>query len=229
MFAPRLARMGLHAQPALLLARKHTAIIRCESQALVQAQRHTFAQPKQTVRWFRTSRPAKHDGPVNAKSKEMAEWEARQGGQISTARKVVEAGKDASYLAVILFGCGLTAVFAYSLFGELWGGTSTNSLYSKSFKRVVANERVQELLGDNIKAHGEETRRGRRRHIASQEYEVDGEVYVRLRYYVEGSKDTGTVHAEVHKKGRSFDYRYLFVEVPGQGLPSEHVILEDNR
>eukprot|EP01134_Creolimax_fragrantissima_P000377 CFRG0377T1 len=164
------------------------------------------------------------------RTREMMDYQSRPAGEITAARKVVEAGRDLSYLAIILFGCGLTGVFAYSVFGELFGGSTPQALYSKSVKRIRSDDRAKMLLGDNIKAYGEETRRGRRRHLTSQEYEVNGEVYLRMRFYVEGEHNEGTVHLEVKKNGRtSFDWRYLMIEIPGGGVPSEFVVLEDNR
>ncbi|KNC80423.1 hypothetical protein SARC_07211 [Sphaeroforma arctica JP610] len=173
---------------------------------------------------------AKAKGKEQPKTREMMDYKNRAAGEITTARKVVEAGRDLTYLGVIIFGVGLTGVFAYSVFGELFGGSTPNALYSTSVKRIRADERAKTLLGDSIKAYGEETRRGRRRHLTSQEYEVEGEVYLRMRFYVEGERNEGTVHLEVKKKGRTgFEWRYLMIEIPGNGLPSEFVVMEDNR
>ena len=43
---------------------------------------------------------------------------------------------------------------------------------------------------------------------------MDGQVYRRMRFYVQGSNGEGTVHVEVKMDGKP-EYRYLFVEVPG--------------
>ena len=50
----------------------------------------------------------------------------------------------------------------------------------------------------------------------SQDYEVDGSVYRRMRFYVHGANGEGTVHVEVKMDGSKPEYRYLFVEIPGK-------------
>ena len=84
--------------------------------------------------------------------------------EISFAAK--ENAKTAWYGGVIVVGIGVTGVVLYTVGQELFSGQSPNSLFQKASDACVANEKVQDLLGPPIKAFGEETRRGRRRHVA---------------------------------------------------------------
>jgi import inner membrane translocase subunit TIM21 len=73
--------------------------------------------------------------------------------------------KTASYGGVIVFGVGVTCAIFYTVFKELFSGESPNKLFQKASDQCVADPRVQDMLGEPIKAFGEETRRGRRRHV----------------------------------------------------------------
>ncbi|KAG7248490.1 hypothetical protein CRUP_036327, partial [Coryphaenoides rupestris] len=63
-----------------------------------------------------------------------------QGGiRPSTAQKVKEAGKDFTYLIVILIGLGVTGGLLYAVFHELLSTSSPNTVYGKAFDRVKAH------------------------------------------------------------------------------------------
>ena len=60
----------------------------------------------------------------------------------------------------------------------------------------------------------------------SQEYEVNGDIYMRMRFYMQGDKSEGTVHLEIKRgtsssginifgRGSGYEWRYLLVEIPG--------------
>jgi len=78
---------------------------------------------------------------------------------------VKETAKTASYLGVILAGVGVTAVIFYHIFRELFSSKSSNSVYTRSLKKCCEDPRVINVLGEPIRGFGEETRRGRRRHV----------------------------------------------------------------
>lgn len=78
---------------------------------------------------------------------------------------VKETTKTVSYLGVILAGVGVTAVIFYQVFQELFSNKSSNSVYTTSLKKCCKDPRVIDSLGEPIKGFGEETRRGRRRHV----------------------------------------------------------------
>ena len=67
--------------------------------------------------------------------------------------------KTASYSAVIVAGLGATLVVLYVIFQELFSGETAQSFFQYGSKQCMDNEKVQDLLGEPIKAYGEETRR----------------------------------------------------------------------
>lgn len=149
-------------------------------------------------------------------------------GTPKTFKKVKETTKTASYLGVILAGVGVTAVIFYQVFRELFSSKSPNSVYTTSLKKCCADPRVIDSLGEPIKGFGEETRRGRRRHVSHLFYERDGINFLRMKYYIQGSRKRGTVHLEMRENDKGdFDYRYLFVQL--EDYPRSTIVIEDNR
>ena len=74
--------------------------------------------------------------------------------------------KTAGYAGVIIGGLGVTCAVLYIVAREMLSGESPVALFQKASDQCVENEKIQDLLGEPIKAFGEETRRGRRRHVA---------------------------------------------------------------
>ncbi|KAJ9584224.1 hypothetical protein L9F63_021429 [Diploptera punctata] len=142
--------------------------------------------------------------------------------------KVKETTKTVSYLGVIVAGVGVTAFIFYQIFKELFSSKSPNSVYSASLVKCCADPRVADTLGEPIKGFGEETRRGRRRHVSHLYYEKDGVLHLRMKYYIQGIRKRATVHLETfeNEKG-NFDYRYLFVQL--DDFPRDIIVIEDNR
>lgn len=166
--------------------------------------------------------------PKNEFGQVMTYEERRQAGLLTPTQKVVEAGKDFTYLMVVIAGLGLCAIFGYSALSELFSQHSPSTVYSKTSALVTNDERIKAMLGDNIKVTAHAT--AHRERIPSHvEYEVNGEIYMRMRFFLTGEKGSGTVHLETKDDKPNFVYRYLFVEVPGQGLPSQNIVLYDNR
>lgn len=93
---------------------------------------------------------------------------------------MAEASKTATYTAIILIGVGVTGAILYTIFSELFSGKSPNNVYAKAFKRCVNDEKVIFALGEPIKGHGEETRRGRRQHVQSvfKDILLQSELYI---------------------------------------------------
>lgn len=114
-------------------------------------------------------------------------------------------------------------LFADSLFAK----DSPQRIYSKALKLILQDERCVYLLGDKIQAHGEDTGRGRRRHVASSRYIKDGIERVRIMFYLKGSKKRGKAFAEVAKIDGIWDYRFLYVET--EGILPETLVIIDNR
>ncbi|GBN36584.1 Mitochondrial import inner membrane translocase subunit Tim21 [Araneus ventricosus] len=147
---------------------------------------------------------------------------------VTLAKKVKETTKDAGYLGVIIAGIGVTGVMFYAILRELFSRQSPNSIYSDALQLCRSNATVIDTLGEPIKGYGELSSRGRRRHVSHLVYEKDGKNYMRMKFYVEGSRKSGTVHLEMVEGEKSkYEYRYLFVDV--DGYPQRSIILKDNR
>ncbi|XP_078606784.1 mitochondrial import inner membrane translocase subunit Tim21-like [Branchiostoma floridae x Branchiostoma japonicum] len=153
------------------------------------------------------------------------------GGQLTTGQKVVEAGKDVTYLGIVIFGVGVMGVLFYAIGRELFSGGSINGIYTDAMNRCKDNEEVKVALGTPIAGFGEETRRGRRRHPAYTEYVDDaGKKHLRMKFYLKGgSGRRATVHLEVteNDRGKYDSFRYLFVQL--DAYPHRTMIIEDNR
>ncbi|XP_022098060.1 mitochondrial import inner membrane translocase subunit Tim21-like [Acanthaster planci] len=149
-------------------------------------------------------------------------------GEVALGKKVVQAGKDVSYLGIVIVGIGVTGIMFYAIGRELFASSSPNAVYTRAYKLCKKDAEIIEELGEPIKGFGETTRRGRRRHVSHFEYEQDGVKHMRMKFYIQGPKRKATVHLEV-KEGETgkYDYRYLFVEL--DGYPHRTVILADNR
>eukprot|EP00127_Corallochytrium_limacisporum_P004209 Clim_evm154s157 gene=Clim_evmTU154s157 len=149
---------------------------------------------------------------------------------VGTARKVVETSKDVAYTGVILAGLAFVGIIMYTVTSELFSSDSRNSIYQDALKKCKDSTELMETLGSGVKAFGEETRRGRRRHVRHQEFWVGERQFMRLHFYVQGERDRGTVHVDMEKNDKGkYEYRLLWVEVPGQGLPSKQIVILDNR
>ncbi|XP_012533915.1 mitochondrial import inner membrane translocase subunit Tim21 [Monomorium pharaonis] len=146
--------------------------------------------------------------------------------QVGTAQVVKENVKSAGYLGVIIGGIGITAFILYTLFSELFSSKSPYGVYSDARVRCIEHPKVMDILGAPVKAFGEETRRGRRRHITHIYYIKDGIKYMRIRFYVQGTRRQGTVYAEVKENASGgYEYSYLYVTVNHVGT----IVIEDNQ
>ncbi|KAM7390572.1 hypothetical protein PAMA_008644 [Pampus argenteus] len=123
----------------------------------------------------------------------------------SAAQKVKEAGRDFTYLIVVLIGLGVTGGLLYVVFQELFSTSSPNKIYGKAFDKVRMHPEVIGAFGEPIKCYGETTRRGRRQQVSHLEYLKDGLKHMRLKFYIEGSEPglKGTVHSESKEVGMS--------------------------
>lgn len=149
----------------------------------------------------------------------------------SAAQKVKEAGRDFTYLIVVLIGLGVTGGLLYVVFQELFSSSSPNKVYGKAFDKVKSHPEVIGAFGEPIKCYGETTRRGRRQQVSHIEYLKDGLKHMRLKFYIEGSEPgmKGTVHSESKENPESgkYEFRYIFVDV--DTYPRRTIIVEDNR
>ncbi|XP_066577381.1 mitochondrial import inner membrane translocase subunit Tim21 [Amia ocellicauda] len=157
----------------------------------------------------------------------------RQGDspKLSATQKVKEAGKDFTYLIVVLVGIGVTGGLFYVVFKELFSSSSPSKIYGKALEKCRAHPEIIGVFGEPIKGYGEMTRRGRRQHVSHVEYMKDGLKHMRLKFYIEGSEPRvqGTVHSEVKENPETgkYEFRYIFVDV--DTYPRRTVVIEDNR
>lgn len=193
-----------------------------------------FTQYPCSVVMYKTAWPTKSIQLHSVRSfatkpkKEIQQVSDQKEGGVTVAKKVVQAGKDVTYLGVIIVGLGITALMFFTVGKELFSSKSPNVVYTRALKRCKSNDEVTSVFGLPLKGYGEMTRRKRRRHVSHFEYEKDGVMHMRVKFYIEGPDKKGTVHCEVREnESGDLDYRYLFVEV--EGYPPQTIILEDNR
>jgi len=146
--------------------------------------------------------------------------------QIGTTEVVKENLKSAGYLGVIIGGIGVTALILYTLFSELFSSKSPYGVYSEARVRCMEHPKALDILGAPLKAYGEETRRGRRRHISHMYYIKNGVKYMKIRFYVQGTRRKGTAYAEVKENASgNYEYSYLYIMVNHVGT----IVIEDNQ
>ncbi|KAF3829741.1 mitochondrial import inner membrane translocase subunit Tim21 [Mirounga leonina] len=156
--------------------------------------------------------------------------QGREAG-VSTSQKVKEAGRDFTYLIVVLFGISITGGLFYTIFKELFSSSSPNKIYGKALEKCRSHPEVISVFGEPVKGYGEATRRGRRQHVSFIEYVKDGLKHMRVKFYIQGSEPgkQGTVHLEVKENPESgeYEFRYIFVEL--EPYPRRTIVIEDNR
>ncbi|KAG1953934.1 mitochondrial import inner membrane translocase subunit Tim21 [Pimephales promelas] len=149
----------------------------------------------------------------------------------SAAQKVKQAGKDFTYLIVVLIGLGVTGGLLYVVFQELFSASSPSKIYGKAFEKCRTHPEIIGAFGEPIKGFGETSRRGRRQQVSHVEYMKGGLKYMRLKFYVEGSEPglRGIVHSESKENPETgkYEFQYIFVEI--DSYPRRTVVIEDNR
>lgn len=123
--------------------------------------------------------------------------------------KVKETTKTASYLGVILLGVAVTGTLFYAVFNELFSSKSPNNVYTKAMKHCITDPRVEDKLGYPITAYGEETRRGRRQHVNHLLYEKDGKKHLRMKFYLQGTRNKATVQLDMVEVNKRFYFCLL--------------------
>lgn len=146
---------------------------------------------------------------------------------VKVTERIKQTTKDVTHISVILVGIGITCFVFYAVFKEFFSSKSPSSVFGSALKKCKQDPRVVELVGEPIKGHGEMTTRRRARHVSFVEYDNNGKTYLRVKFYLKGSKTTATVHCETAKDSPRSHFRYLFVET--DSYPSKVIILEDNR
>ncbi|XP_056594616.1 mitochondrial import inner membrane translocase subunit Tim21-like [Triplophysa dalaica] len=150
---------------------------------------------------------------------------------LSATQKAKQAGKDFTYLIVVLIGLGVTGGLLYLVFQELFSSSSPSKVYGKAFEKCRSHLEVIGAFGEPVKGFGETSRRGRRQQVRHVEYIKDGLKHMRLKFYIEGSEPglRGTVHSESKENPETgkYEFRYIFVEI--DTYPRRTIVIEDNR
>ncbi|XP_061188384.1 mitochondrial import inner membrane translocase subunit Tim21-like [Saccostrea echinata] len=147
---------------------------------------------------------------------------------LSVGQKVVEAGKDLTYIGVILLGAGVIGYVFYNLYQELCGTDGATSVYNAAADICIKDDRVINAMGEPIKVFGMTDRRGRRKHVSHEEFMVNGVKHMRMNFYIQSPHKVGTVYAEIKQEpDKESEYVYLIVEL--KGFPSKTIVIVDKR
>lgn len=137
-----------------------------------------------------------------------------------TAAAVRRGATFGFYTSIVLGGVGIVGVTGYYLAQELLLPSSDGRLFHKAFKMIEQDSTCKELLGDNLKAHGEYTnqRNVKSRPVASGRVtDPYGVEHILMQFHVDGPKAKGIAKLEVLETKKGMDFNYLYVEVPGHG------------
>jgi len=164
-------------------------------------------------------------------SKELKEAPQTNNNQVSTsfAEKAKSNAKTGGYGLVIVAGLGMMAVVAGTVLKELFSSNSANSLYDKAVLDCLGHHKVQDKLGEPIKAFGEESRRGRRNRVSQMQYQdKNGRKGVRIQFYLQGLRNRATVDLDAREDSSgNMKTRFLLVQV--EDMLRTNIIVEDNR
>merc|ERR1719322_334896 len=127
---------------------------------------------------------------IRNKNNDIAEVKNNELQTETIGQKAKENVKTVSYGMVIVVGVGVTCFVLYTVMKELFTGDSPTALFQMASEKCVEHPQVQDLLGEPIKAFGEETRRGRRRHVTSLEYvDENGKKGIRVQFDAREGED----------------------------------------
>ena len=145
------------------------------------------------------------------------------------SQRAKENVKTASYGMVIVVGVGVTCVVLFTVLKELFSVESPTALFQMASDKCVEHPQVQDLLGEPIKAFGEETRRGRRRHVSHLDYvDEQGKKGIRVQFYLQGLRKRGTAQIDA-REGEDGRFKTRFIVVTADDLLRTSVVVEDNR
>ena len=172
-----------------------------------------------------------HFGSTFKAAEKGVSHEVKNEGQLQTglAEKAKEGAKTATSVGVIAFGLGVTGIILYTVFNELFSGSGPTKLFQKASDQCVKDPRVQDMLGEPIKAFGEETRRGRRKHVSFLEYtDEEGRKGIRVKFYLQGVRKRATAHLDA-REDSSGQLATRFLLVQADDFLRTSVVVEDNR
>ncbi|KAF9917322.1 mitochondrial import inner membrane translocase subunit tim21 [Lobosporangium transversale] len=191
---------------------------------------------RQTVRSMATEQPKSNNGSQKpfANTGALAHHtDKKQWKDLTTPEKVVTATKATTNYTVVAVGVLLVGAIGYAIVTELFGANSDTHIFGDALEKVRKNEKLQEIIGSPMKGHGEpsSSKRRRNRRIHSQVVlDVEGKEHLLMRFYVEGPDNEGTAHLEMVKdRHNNWEYKYLFVDIPGGVRPAQRIFVEYNK
>ncbi|CAI5448598.1 unnamed protein product [Caenorhabditis angaria] len=141
--------------------------------------------------------------------------------------KVAEKASNTFLYTAVVAGVGLIGAFVYVLAGEFFREDSPQTIFNRALDIVREDGRCQDIFGPTIAGFGEETARGRRRHVAHHKYEKDGRQRIRVLFHVKGDRGEGIAQAEMERRDGDWEWRFLYVE--NKQRPKTTHVLIDNR
>jgi import inner membrane translocase subunit TIM21 len=143
-------------------------------------------------------------------------------GDLSGREKAARTTQQTFNFGMVIVGTVLTAGVAYFLYTEVFSLDSKTAHFNRAVNRVKADPRCAELLGDSkkITAYGEPTwnKWARARPIAHTfRKDGTGAEHLIMHFNVEGPLSKGVVNLHMVKRPSEseYDYKYLFLDVPG--------------
>ena len=166
---------------------------------------------------------------LKSTSNDVTEVKTNEIKAATYTQKAKENAKTASYGIVIVVGVGVTCIVLYTVLSELLSGDSPTALFQMASDKCVEHPKVQDLLGEPIKAFGEETRRGRRRHVTHLDYvDENGKKGIRVQFYLQGLRKRGTAQIDA-REGEDGKLKTRYIVVTADDLLRTSVVVEDNR
>ena len=111
----------------------------------------------------------------------------------------------------------------------MFSSGSANNLYDRAVQKCQEHDKVCDLLGEPIKAFGEESRRGRRNRVSQMAYtDNDGRKGIRVQFYLQGSRNRAVVQVDAREdEAGVMVTRYILVQV--EDWLRNTVVVEDHR
>ncbi|KAF9106483.1 mitochondrial import inner membrane translocase subunit tim21 [Mortierella sp. AM989] len=209
-----------------------TILAQCAQHQPLQSRILLRSNWKQSVRNMATeqSRGNNTQRPLGALAQHT---EKKQWKDLSTPEKVVSATKTTTNYTVVAAGVLLVGAIGYAIVSELFGSNSDTHIFGDALEKIRNNQKLEDILGTPIKGHGEpsSSRRRRNRRIHSQVVlDPEYKEHLLMRFYVEGPDNEGTAHLEMVKNKRNnWEYKYLFVDIPGGVRAAERIFVEYNK
>ncbi|CAM1511526.1 Fc.00g090390.m01.CDS01 [Cosmosporella sp. VM-42] len=142
--------------------------------------------------------------------------------QLSAGEKAARATQQSFNFGMILVGLVLTGGVAYFMWTDVFSPDSKISQFNRAVDKIKDDPRCLEILGEarKIQAHGEETfnKWRRARPVASSERtDPQGNQHILMHFHVDGplNKGIAQLHMVRYRGQNDFEYKYLFVDVPG--------------